>query len=113
MERRKRVVGNLPKENEVGRIDIEELNEDNEIIDEVEEFEVDKSISKGVIITYREPIITLRSGHEFLRSGGTKKRVFSPETHGESWKEQADQFIESCNTDDGERRPKYISSEEV
>lgn len=112
MAKRKRVVGNLPEDkHEIGRFDVEEL-EDGEVI--IEEENVDTSdVKSGIIVTYEEPTITFRSGHEVLKAGGRKQRIFSKEEHGKYYKKLADEFIESCKTSDGQRRPKYISHESV
>lgn len=40
-------------------------------------------------------------------------RTFNSEDHGSDWRKQAEQFIETCKLEDGEKRPKYVSHAEV
>ena len=117
MARKQRVVGSKPSKDvdEVGRIDVQDIETDelgNEI--ESEEQEAPKvNISKGIIVHYSEPTFTLRSGREVLRGGGKQYRVFAPETHGKNYAKLAEAFIASCQINDGQRRPKFLSKEEV
>lgn len=112
MARKQRIVGNLPSnESAEGHFSIDEIENDEVVIHE-ETADIG-SVSSGVVVTYEEQTITFRSGNEVLKSGGRKERIFSPETHGKDWRKSADEFIESCKTNDGQRRPKFISEREI
>lgn len=120
---RKRVVQSLPHESVEGHFDVEELDEEtNEVVEPVEKVKR----SAGIIVVYKEPVHTFRSGQEVIRSGGVKERLFSLQTNGKNWKALAHQFIETCKESErrnklpkddpdysSDRRPLFISMEEV
>lgn len=110
MNRKQRVRGDKPTdENPLGRFEIEDIDDEGEIVEDVPEVEPPAT---GIVVHYHEPVFNFHAGREIIRSGGHQKRVFSPETHGKDWKKRADEFIATCQLQDGERRPRYISHEE-
>lgn len=114
MARKQRVKGTIPTaENAIGRFDVDDLDEDGEVINDENEIDETVDISKGIVVFFQEPVFTLRSGSEVLKSGGKKSRIFSPETNGKDYKKVAEEFIATMKLQDGEKRPKYLSHKEI
>lgn len=124
MARTRRVAGKAASENEVGRFDMEEM-EDGEIVEDEVATASKDGHSHGVVITFREPVSFFRTGNQIVKSGGTKQRIYSQESHGDNWRELADEFVTGCVESERrnnlprdhkdysqDRRPKFISKEE-